>query len=114
LERVVGALIYTMRTAVLDVLFFSLMVVALLGIIGHTLFGLDPSRGRVYYDWHTFGESILTIWVYVCGDTWLPYQDRLRIGGYAGSEYWSLILIIMGNLMITNLFIGVISQVKDI
>jgi cation channel sperm-associated protein 3 len=111
LERVVDALMYTMRTSVLDVICLAIMVVFMLGVVGHTLFGLDQSVGLAYYDWETLPASFLTIWVFICGDFWLPYYDRLVNAGFIGCEYWCLILIILGNFVISNLFVGVISQV---
>jgi cation channel sperm-associated protein 3 len=48
--------------------------------------------------------------VYICGDGWLPYQDNMRLSGYAAGQGWSVLLIFVGNFIISNLFVGVISQ----
>ncbi|KAJ3262322.1 Cation channel sperm-associated protein 3 [Boothiomyces macroporosus] len=110
LELVVNALLYTMRTAVLDVIVLALMIMFCLGVLGHFMFGTDPSRTPAYNSWSGLGSSFMTIWVYICGDGWLPYQDQLRLSGYTASEAFSILLIYLGNVIISNLFIGVISQ----
>ncbi|KAJ3325097.1 Cation channel sperm-associated protein 3 [Boothiomyces sp. JEL0866] len=110
LELVVNALLYTMRTAVLDVIVLALMIMFCLGVLGHFMFGTDPTRVPAYNSWSGLGSSFMTIWVYICGDGWLPYQDQLRISGYTASQPFSILLIYLGNVIISNLFIGVISQ----
>ncbi|KAJ3276794.1 Cation channel sperm-associated protein 3 [Terramyces sp. JEL0728] len=110
LELVVNALLYTMRTAVLDVIVLALMIIFCLGVLGHFMFGTDPTRTPAYASWSDLGSSFMTIWVYICGDGWLPYQDQLRLSGYTASEPFSILLIYLGNVIISNLFIGVISQ----
>lgn len=110
LETVVNALAYTMRTSVMDVVFLSLLLIFVLAVVGQAFFGNDPSLGDAYLNWSNLSESFLTIWVYICGDGWLPYQDRLRRAGFGASQGFSVLLIFLGNFMISNLFIGVISQ----
>jgi hypothetical protein len=100
-----------MRTSVLDVLILSIMIIFCLAVVGQALFGRNSSAGYAYYDWKTLPDSFLTIWVYICGDGWLPYQDRLRESGYNAAQVLSVLLIFVGNFLISNLFIGVISQV---
>ncbi|KAI8902598.1 Ion transport protein-domain-containing protein [Globomyces pollinis-pini] len=110
LELVVNALIYTMRTSVVDVILLAIMLIFILGIFGHFIFGIDNTYGNAFNDWHTLSNSFFTIWVYICGDGWLKHQDRLRMAGYDGAWFVSIVLIFIGNFIISNLFIGVISQ----
>ncbi|KAJ3315990.1 Cation channel sperm-associated protein 3 [Boothiomyces sp. JEL0838] len=62
LELVVNALLYTMRTAVLDVIVLALMIMFCLGVLGHFMFGTDPSRTPAYNSWSGLGSSFMTIW----------------------------------------------------
>lgn len=98
-----------MSTAVLDVLVLTLMIIFILGVFGHYLFGKRDSV-PAYAHWNSLPEAFYTVWVYFCGDYWVPYQDELRISGYAGSQIFSIVLIFVGNFMVSNSFIGVISQ----
>ncbi|KAJ3355067.1 Cation channel sperm-associated protein 3 [Kappamyces sp. JEL0680] len=107
---VVNALLQTMRTSVMDVLFLTFMSIFILGMLGHYCFGLHDDQSGAYNDWNTLPKAFLAVWVYICGDNWLPYQDRLREAGYSGSHFFSILLMVVGNFMIANLFIGVISQ----
>ncbi|KAJ3300933.1 Cation channel sperm-associated protein 3 [Kappamyces sp. JEL0829] len=110
LKLVVNALLQTMRTSVMDVLFLTCMSIFILGMLGHYCFGLHDDQSGAYNDWNTLPKAFLAVWVYICGDNWLPYQDRLREAGYSGSHFFSILLMVVGNFMIANLFIGVISQ----
>lgn len=99
-----------MSTAVLDVLVLALMAIFVLGVFGYYLFGTSNTTSLAYQHWSTLPNSFYTVWVYICGDHWLPYQDELRLSGYSGSHAFSILLLFVGNFMIFNSFIGVISQ----
>ncbi len=110
LELVVNALLQTLRTSVLDVLFLAFIVIFILGTFGHYSFGLVNDGSESYLDWNTLPQSFLTVWVFISGDNWLPFQDRLRQAGHESSYFFSVLLMVIGNFMVSNLFIGVISQ----
>ena len=45
-------------------------------------------------------------------DNWAPIQQSMNDAGYSGSEVFTAFFIFIGNFVITNLFIGVICQVR--
>ena len=99
-----------MSTAVLDVLILTVMAIFSLGVFGYYMFGTTNTTSTASPHWSNLPSSFYTVWVYLCGDHWLPYQDELRISGYPGSQAFSILLIFVGNFIIFNCFIGVISQ----
>jgi hypothetical protein len=99
-----------MTTAVMDVLILSIMAIFILGVFGYYMFGTSNVTSLAYIHWSTLPNSFYTVWVFICGDHWLPYQDELRMSGYPASQLFSILLIFVGNFIIFNSFVGVISQ----
>ena len=66
-----------------------------------------------YEDWGSLGAAFMTLFIYVCADGWLIYQQILTRSGYKWSEIYTVIFIFIGNFIIANLFIGVICQNID-
>ena len=109
LQVAVDALLNTMKTNVVDVLILLFLVIFVFGVVGHYTFGGNPNN-QSFEDWGTLGNSLYTLWVFVCADGWTPYQDKMSTDGYVGSEVFTALFIFLGNFIITNLFIGVICQ----
>ncbi|KAJ3316140.1 Cation channel sperm-associated protein 3 [Blyttiomyces sp. JEL0837] len=112
LRVVVNALLNTLRKNVLDIIVLLLLIMFIFGVLGHYLYGVDMSIDA-YKDWGTLGDAFNTLFILVCADGWLPYQERLTKDGYHGSEIFTAIFIFIGNFIIANLFIGVIIQNMD-
>ncbi|KAI9209787.1 Ion transport protein-domain-containing protein [Polychytrium aggregatum] len=108
LQVVSDALVNTLRNNVADIIVLMLMIMFIFGVMGHYLF----SSG-VPGDWGSMGSSLLTLWIYVCADGWLPYQEHLSSAGYTGSQAFTVIFIFIGNFIISNLFIAVVCQNID-
>lgn len=66
IEVVVNALLITMKTNVVDVVFLLLLVIFVFGVIGHYLFGDNLSHTHSIANWVTLGDSFYTLWVFVC------------------------------------------------
>ncbi|KAJ3118329.1 Cation channel sperm-associated protein 3 [Phlyctochytrium bullatum] len=109
LQLIVRTLIKTMQENVLDIVLLLLLITFIFGVLGHYLFGLNPEQS-VHRDWGTLGNTFYTLFVYFCADGWLPYQEKLHHYNYNGSEVYTAIYIFLANMIISNLFIGVICQ----
>ncbi|KAI8834897.1 Ion transport protein-domain-containing protein [Chytridium lagenaria] len=109
LKVVVTALLRTLQYHVLDILVLLLLVMFVAGVFGNTVFGQDGGNAA-FEDWGTLGDAFMTLFVVVCGDGWLPYQQRLENDGYPYSELFVSTFFFVGNVIIANLFIGVICQ----
>ncbi|KAJ3108555.1 Cation channel sperm-associated protein 3 [Phlyctochytrium planicorne] len=110
LQVVVSALLNTLRKNVLDIILLLLLIMFIFGVLGHYLFGLVdnvPSN----HDWGSLGGAFMTLFIY--GDGWVPYQERLEKDGFGGSEVFTAVFIFIGNFIVANLFIGVICQNID-
>ncbi|KAI9351468.1 Ion transport protein-domain-containing protein [Obelidium mucronatum] len=112
LQVVVEALINTLRNNVVDIIILLLLIMFIFGVLGHYLFAGDPSSTS-HKDWGTLGDSFMTLFIYVCADGWLPYQETLSHDGFVGSELFTAFFIFIGNFIIANMFIGVICQNID-
>ncbi|KAJ3254567.1 Cation channel sperm-associated protein 3 [Chytriomyces hyalinus] len=110
LQVVVEALINTLRNNVLDIAILLLLIMFIFGVLGHYLFG---SGAKSQSDWGELGNAIRTLFIFVCADGWIPYQDRMTADGFGGSQAYTAVFIFLGNFIIANLFIGVICQNID-
>ncbi|KAJ3384075.1 Cation channel sperm-associated protein 3 [Entophlyctis sp. JEL0112] len=112
LKVVVKALLNTLRTNVLDIVVLLLLIMFIFAVLGHYLFATDPGT-QSYQDWGTLGSALMTLFVFVCADGWLPYQQTLISDGFVGSQVFTAVFIFVGNFIIANMFVGVICQNID-
>jgi hypothetical protein len=112
LEVVVNALLNTMKTNVVDVLVLLFLVIFIFGVIGHYMFGEDETKLYSFYEWNTLGTAFYTLWVYVCADGWVPYQDNLTADGYEGSQLFTISFIFIGNFIISEFFCMLLNPLK--
>ncbi|KAJ3134861.1 Cation channel sperm-associated protein 3, partial [Physocladia obscura] len=112
LQVVVEALIDTLRKNVLDIIILLLLIMFIFGVLGHYLFATNPENAS-YNNWNTLGEAFMTLFIFVCADGWLPYQETLNQDGFTGSEIFTALFIFLGNFIIANMFVGVICQNID-
>ncbi|KAI8852282.1 hypothetical protein BC829DRAFT_384744 [Chytridium lagenaria] len=96
LKVVVTALLRTLQYHVLDILVLLLLVMFVAGVFGNTVFGQDGGNAA-FGDWGTLGDAFMTLFVVVCGDGWLPYQQRLENDGYPYSELFVSTFFFVGN-----------------
>ncbi|TPX70503.1 hypothetical protein CcCBS67573_g06520 [Chytriomyces confervae] len=78
LQVVVEALINTLRNNVLDIAILLLLIMFIFGILEHYLFG---SGAKSQSDWGELGNAIRTLFIFVCADGWIPYQDHIMADG---------------------------------
>ncbi len=93
-----------MKTNVVDVLVLLFLVIFIFGVIGHYMFGEDDTKLYAFYEWNTLGSAFYTLWVYVCADGWVPYQDNLTADGFEGSQLFTISFIFIGNFIISGFF----------
>ena len=86
----------------MDVLVLLLIVIFIFGILGHYLFGISSNAYYSKPDWRTIGDSFYTLWVYVCADGWVPYQQNLSADGFTNSEFFTTLFIFLGNFIISK------------
>ncbi|KAI8836106.1 hypothetical protein BC829DRAFT_405939 [Chytridium lagenaria] len=92
-------LLRTLRRNAVDILILLLLTMFIFGVLGHYLFG-QVETNTAYQDWGTLGNAFMTLFIYVCGDGWVPYHERLDNEGYAGSEMFSAVFFLLGTLLL--------------
>ncbi|RKO85513.1 Ion transport protein-domain-containing protein, partial [Blyttiomyces helicus] len=112
LKIVVNALLQTIRNNVFDILAILLVLMFIFGVLGNSVFGVSDAPLSTP-DWGNLGAAFMTLWVFVCADGWIIYQEHLSTDGFFGSEAFTITFIVIGNFIIANLFIGVICQNID-
>ncbi|KAI8801434.1 Ion transport protein-domain-containing protein [Cladochytrium replicatum] len=110
LKVVVNALVTTLTRNAVDILLLLVLLMFIFSVMGHYLFGDDPSNADAYSNWGTFIDGFYTLFVFVTAEGWTSYQDNLTGDGYYGSEAFTGAFIFIGNFIISNLFIGVICE----
>ena len=111
LRVIVTALLKSLRRNVLDIIALLLMTMFIFAIMGYYLFGgAGTSQTSVY--WGTFAQSFQSMFILVTAEGWTEIQKELNEFGYGGAEWFLIFSILMGNFIFTNLFIGVITQVR--
>eukprot|EP00002_Diphylleia_rotans_P000534 TRINITY_DN1027_c0_g1_i6.p1 TRINITY_DN1027_c0_g1~~TRINITY_DN1027_c0_g1_i6.p1 ORF type:complete len:205 (-),score=45.84 TRINITY_DN1027_c0_g1_i6:169-783(-) len=79
-------------------------------VVAINVFGaFDENKER----WGTLGSAMMTIFVFVTGDNWADFQEDLDKTVGKSSRFFSVIVLFLGNLVFTNMFIGVIIQNLD-
>ncbi|KAL0236104.1 hypothetical protein GEMRC1_002686 [Eukaryota sp. GEM-RC1] len=86
-----------------------MLILYVFGIIGFYLYGTegDPER------YGTLGSAFLTLMCYVTIDEWTEVNSTLD--AYAtSSRFYILAFVLLGHILFTNLFIGVVIQNLDV
>eukprot|EP00002_Diphylleia_rotans_P031344 TRINITY_DN6509_c0_g1_i2.p1 TRINITY_DN6509_c0_g1~~TRINITY_DN6509_c0_g1_i2.p1 ORF type:complete len:341 (+),score=88.56 TRINITY_DN6509_c0_g1_i2:58-1080(+) len=109
LQVIVTALIKTMST-IFNLVLLLLLFIFVFGIVGLNFFGeSDETRS----DWGSLGRSMFTLFVFVTADNWGDIQDKMDDAVGRSSRVFTVIFIFLGNLIFTNLFIGIVIQNLD-
>jgi hypothetical protein len=101
LNVVVEALVKTASTKMFDALIFLILTLLVSAVIGYYIFGLE-NVGPAFLDWSNLNSAILTLMVYISGDGWRPFHDRLVESGYDIAYLFSPVAFIVGNLIVAK------------
>ncbi|ORZ30665.1 Ion transport protein-domain-containing protein [Catenaria anguillulae PL171] len=108
LQIIVNALLHTLRKSVLDILACLFAFTFIFAVMGYYLFGVDNRTNSD--DFSTLGASMLSLMYYITSSGWTDVQTGLTQDGYVGSEFYSIIFMVISNFIFTNMFIGVICE----
>ncbi|KAJ3362317.1 Cation channel sperm-associated protein 3 [Allomyces arbusculus] len=111
LQIIVEALLRTLRYNALDIFVNLFVFLFLFAVMGYYLFGMDS--GGDTSDFGSLGMAMLSLMYYVTSSGWVGVQDNLTQAGFAGSEYYSIIFMVISNFIFANMFIGVICENID-
>ena len=104
LQVLVTALVDTIRKWVINIIMLLLLLIFLFAIMGYYFFGYQSED----VDWNTLGRAMLTLFSFVTVDGWTELQDKLDERGYYMSRIYTIVFIVIGHFIFTNVFIGVI------
>ncbi|KAI9183891.1 Cation channel sperm-associated protein 3 [Blastocladiella emersonii ATCC 22665] len=108
LQIIVNALLLTLRKSVLDIVAVLFAFTFIFAVMGYYLFGSDNKADAD--DFGTLGASLLSLMYYITSSGWVSVQTNLTAKGYAGSELYSILFMVISNFIFTNMFIGVICE----
>lgn len=115
LRVLVNALMKTMAS-VANLLVLLLLVMYIFAIMGFYFFGPSDSTGTLTEaekEWSTLGNAMWTLWAFVTADGWTAFQNNLDARGFELSRLYTVLFIFIGHFIFTNLFIGIIIQVRS-
>jgi cation channel sperm-associated protein 3 len=104
LQVLVNALLSTLSSTA-SLIFLLLLIMYIFAIIAFYLFG-----HLAVDDWGTVGRGMYSLFVFVTTEGWANYQYRLDETVGRASRIFSVGFIFIGNMIFTNLFIGVVIQ----
>ncbi|XP_064642513.1 cation channel sperm-associated protein 3-like [Lineus longissimus] len=117
LQVLVVALMDTIRKSVLNIVSLLLLMMLLFAIMGYYLFTYDIeinseqdqiNADLVYENWGNLGAAMLTLFTLVTVEGWTKLQARLDAYGFEYSRLYTVLFIVIGHFIFTNVFIGVI------
>ncbi|KAI9224288.1 Ion transport protein-domain-containing protein [Blastocladiella britannica] len=109
LQIIVNALIQTLKKSVLDILTCLFAFTFIFAVMGYYLFGSDPNNYSP--DFSSLGSAMLSLMYYITSSGWVGIQNDLSAAGFGvGSQYYSIIYMVISNFIFTNMFIGVICE----
>eukprot|EP00002_Diphylleia_rotans_P011098 TRINITY_DN219_c0_g2_i26.p1 TRINITY_DN219_c0_g2~~TRINITY_DN219_c0_g2_i26.p1 ORF type:complete len:137 (+),score=19.85 TRINITY_DN219_c0_g2_i26:785-1195(+) len=79
-------------------------------IMALNFFGSHPENKEL---WGSLGSCMLTTFVFVTGDNWSDLQLSLDQTVGKSSRFFSVFILFFGNLVFTNMTVGVIIQNLD-
>eukprot|EP00002_Diphylleia_rotans_P006000 TRINITY_DN1525_c0_g2_i6.p1 TRINITY_DN1525_c0_g2~~TRINITY_DN1525_c0_g2_i6.p1 ORF type:complete len:328 (-),score=48.52 TRINITY_DN1525_c0_g2_i6:576-1559(-) len=109
LQVIVTALIKTLST-IFNLILLLILFIFVFGIVGLNFFG---EQSQTKEDWGSLGSSMFTLFIFVTADNWGDIQDKMDEAVGRSSRIMTVFFIFFGNLIFTNLFIGIVIQNLD-
>ena len=106
LRLIINALGKTLRNSVLNVTILMVLMMFIFAILGFYLFPGTNSFASI-------SSGFFSLFRYVTAESWMTVQRDMTAAGYAGSEWFSIIFMFIINVVLSNLFIGVICENID-
>ena len=110
LRLIINALGKTLRNSVLNVAILLVLMMFIFSILGYYLYGTGPFKVN---EFSSIKNAFFSLFRYVTAESWMGIQKSLTKAGYQGSEWFSVSFLFIGNLVLSNLFIGVICENID-
>ena len=115
LQILVIALIDTVKRWVVNIIMLLLLIMFLFAIMGYYFFGYTDDGDKE--NWGSLGRAMMSLFTLFTADGWTELQAKLDAKGYTNSSIFTILFIILGNFIFTNVFVAVvimnISQTTD-
>eukprot|EP00835_Amoeboradix_gromovi_P005695 NODE_564_length_6635_cov_0.085985.p2 type:complete len:407 gc:universal NODE_564_length_6635_cov_0.085985:2208-3428(+) len=110
LRLIVNALGKTLRNSILNVTILLVLMMFIFVILGYYLFGQGSNGVNAF---SSISAGFFSLFRFVTAESWLQVQTKLNEAGYSGSQWYSISFMFIGNVVLSNLFIGVICENID-
>ncbi|XP_035714643.1 uncharacterized protein LOC118438444 [Folsomia candida] len=106
IQVLITALVETLKTHVLSVLILLFLLMYITAIIAYYFF--SPSEG-LNHPWGNILKGMLRLFSFVTLDGWTDTSEEFERAGYTHSgRVFCLVCILLGNFLISNIFIAII------
>lgn len=112
LRVLVNALIKTLWS-IINLLAVLLLIMYVFAIMGFYFFGPGESETHASADqWGSIDTTMFILFDYVTADGWTQFSSELDDRGLKLARFYTVTFIFIGHFIFTNLFIGVIINVR--
>ncbi|KAL0217546.1 hypothetical protein RCL1_008127 [Eukaryota sp. TZLM3-RCL] len=103
-----SALVKTIKS-IFNLVLLLILILYIFGIIGYYLYADSPAADQ----YGSLGDAFLTLMCYVTIDEWTEVNSTLD--SYDKSSRWFILaFVLLGHILFTNLFVGVVIQNLDV